>query len=570
MNNFPQVAPTEIPELDKLADEIANRAILAIVRMVGAHAKLSGVAASTDKDAFEKAATTLIDDLSAEQLDGMKTAVAKSLNMPSSRKVKTFGTLALVDLSKHSSIGKQLSSMRFGERMPLHGTHAAASSDDADKKAAESFIAALKPLAGIQKMQPPLKDGPNAAFFPQESEEGPHLATMDSATVHALLNNPALLDTGHAASGALPTVSTVDFTGIGPIETKYRQLNGADGPLGKKDGDEVLETDHYGRKIRVQFYKNGGIFLGPSNEAFAIWGHIFDHWQKIAGLDKGYIGVPIMDQQRTPNHDGWFCHFYGHGSIYYSNAFGAWEVHGAIRSKWASLSWERGYLGFPESDELPSREPPTYGPIGAYSKFDGGWIYWSVRHGAHALPDPINDIYQSMHAEVGNLGYPVWTSDQPGLHPVNFEGGRITVINGQPQLRPLFLSVTNLLRQAKAIKTTKEIGQDEIELHWLGLDSLGRIQTQKLVLGEFSNGDVYPRMEFLPNFQIALDDKPPHSWPRTYSCCFSLIERDGGQIDNFLLQLIGAVEDGVNETFQKAGELVAERYRWLACFSRSR
>src|SRR5437762_1615289 len=39
------------------------------------------------------------------------------------------------------------------------------------------------------------------------------------------------------------------------------------------------------------------------------------------------------------------------GSIY-SSAFGAHEVHGAIRDAWAALGWESGPLGYPTSDEV--------------------------------------------------------------------------------------------------------------------------------------------------------------------------------------------------------------------------
>lgn len=39
------------------------------------------------------------------------------------------------------------------------------------------------------------------------------------------------------------------------------------------------------------------------------------------------------------------------GSIYWTPATGAHEVHGPIRAKWAELNWEKGSLGYPVTDE---------------------------------------------------------------------------------------------------------------------------------------------------------------------------------------------------------------------------
>ncbi|HEX8199756.1 MAG TPA: hypothetical protein VF590_04660, partial [Isosphaeraceae bacterium] len=67
---------------------------------------------------------------------------------------------------------------------------------------------------------------------------------------------------------------------------------------------------------------------------------------------------------------------YQRGSIYWSPATGAHEVHGAIRDKWASLRWENSYLGYPTSDEMDD------GHGGRVSRFQGGSIYWSFWGGA--------------------------------------------------------------------------------------------------------------------------------------------------------------------------------------------
>ena len=67
-------------------------------------------------------------------------------------------------------------------------------------------------------------------------------------------------------------------------------------------------------------------------------------------------------------------HFQG-GSVYWSPATGAHEVHGAIRDRWAELGWENSALGFPTSDE--------YGIDGGRrSDFQNGSITWTPSGGA--------------------------------------------------------------------------------------------------------------------------------------------------------------------------------------------
>jgi uncharacterized protein with LGFP repeats len=84
----------------------------------------------------------------------------------------------------------------------------------------------------------------------------------------------------------------------------------------------------------------------------------------------------VSDELVTPDGVGRYNHF-ERGSIYWTPKTGAYEVHGAIRDKWASLGWERGKLGYPTSDEFQS---------GAYrrSNFQHGFIRWSKEKGAIA------------------------------------------------------------------------------------------------------------------------------------------------------------------------------------------
>jgi hypothetical protein len=79
-------------------------------------------------------------------------------------------------------------------------------------------------------------------------------------------------------------------------------------------------------------------------------------------------------------------HYEG-GSIYWSPATGAHEVHGAIRDLWAATGWENGHLGMPISDETTAFNGQV-----RVSHFAGGDIYWTSPSGAsETLPASVQD-----------------------------------------------------------------------------------------------------------------------------------------------------------------------------------
>src|SRR4051794_33828155 len=83
----------------------------------------------------------------------------------------------------------------------------------------------------------------------------------------------------------------------------------------------------------------------------------------------GFLGAPDSPTETaTPDGFGRYRHF-ARGSIHWSPRSGAHEIHGLIRSKWAELGWERGFLGYPVSDELPTTDG-----AGRYNRFQHGLI----------------------------------------------------------------------------------------------------------------------------------------------------------------------------------------------------
>jgi len=134
-----------------------------------------------------------------------------------------------------------------------------------------------------------------------------------------------------------------------------------------------------------------------------------------------FLGHPTTPERATPDGVGRYSVF-EHGSIYWSAATGAFEVHGLIRDAWAALGWEAGLLGYPLGDETATPDG-----VGRYNVFQGGSVYWSPAIGAHEVHGAIRDAYAELGWEAGPLGYPVSNEYAvAGGRRSDFEHGAIT------------------------------------------------------------------------------------------------------------------------------------------------
>jgi uncharacterized protein with LGFP repeats len=198
------------------------------------------------------------------------------------------------------------------------------------------------------------------------------------------------------------------------ISAKYSQLGGGSSFLGAPLNDRVQPSaDGIGFYIH---YQGGSIFWTPSAGAFSIHGGIRDKWASL-GWERSFLGYPLTDETGTPDGVGRYNHFQG-GSVYWTPGTGAHEVHGAIRDKWAAMGWESG-LGYPLTDETGTPDG-----VGRYNHFQGGSVYWTPGTGAHEVHGAIRDKWEAMGWETSYLGYPV--SDEEGLA----NGGRISAFQG--------------------------------------------------------------------------------------------------------------------------------------------
>jgi uncharacterized protein with LGFP repeats len=210
----------------------------------------------------------------------------------------------------------------------------------------------------------------------------------------------------------------------GAIRDHYNILGGPGSFLGLPTTDETGTPDGVGR---YNHFQGGSIYWTPSTGAHAVEGAIRAKWASL-GWERSFLGYPVTDETGTPDGVGRFNYFQG-GSIYWTPSTGAHAVHGAILAKWASLGWERSFLGYPVTDETGTPDG-----VGRFNYFQGGSIYWTPSTGAQEVNGPILNEWASLGWERSFLGYP--TGDEVnGVQ--NFQGGYITTNSaGQPYAVP--------------------------------------------------------------------------------------------------------------------------------------
>ena len=190
---------------------------------------------------------------------------------------------------------------------------------------------------------------------------------------------------------------------VHPITLKYQSLGGVGGFLGAATTGITTCPDGVGR---FQHYVGGSIYWTPATGAHEVHGLIRARWESLS-FERGLLRYPITDETKTPDGIGRFNHFQG-GSIYWSPSSGAFEVHGEIRNKYAALGWERSILGYPLTNETATPDG-----VGRFNHFQGGSIYWHPATGAHEVHGAIRAFWASIGWERSALGYPV--SDELGV-----------------------------------------------------------------------------------------------------------------------------------------------------------
>ena len=268
-------------------------------------------------------------------------------------------------------------------------------------------------------------------YSPTSFEPGSSVGHLDEASYPAGSANALMtpyLQNGESAHDPGPIVRGM-FTDLGwpatieptnsAIDARYAALGGSAGLLGPAITTQFQAKDSVGRFVT---YRNGVIYWSPMSGAHEVHGALRSKWGTI-GAEVGLMRYPVSDELMAPDGVGRFNDFQS-GSIYWSAPSGAFELHGAIRTKWQQMNSVTGVLRYPTTDERGT--PDT---VGRYNHFQGGSIYWTSATGAHEVHGAIRAKWSALGWERSRLGYP--TGDETAAaegRRSTFQHGSITYV----------------------------------------------------------------------------------------------------------------------------------------------
>lgn len=179
----------------------------------------------------------------------------------------------------------------------------------------------------------------------------------------------------------------------GLVRAKYFAIGGP-GVLG---APTTAELDATTTDTAVQWFQKGRIYYSSASGTHLVVGAILTKYRAM-GTVGSLLKFPVTDELAGAG-TGRYNNFQG-GTICWTSATSAHEVHGAIRSKWLALGGTGGFLGYPRSDESAMT-------VGRASQFQGGNVYWSSGNGAHEVHGAILSRYLSLGGTASKLGVPV-------------------------------------------------------------------------------------------------------------------------------------------------------------------
>jgi uncharacterized protein with LGFP repeats len=307
----------------------------------------------------------------------------------------------------------------------------------------------------------------------------------------------------------------------GYIRGKWEALGSERSFLGYPLTDETGTPDGIGR---FNHFEGGSIYWTPQTGPWEVHGAIRHKWAQL-GWETSFLGYPVTDETATPDGRGRFNHFQG-GSIYWTPQTWAHEVHGAIRDKWALLGWER-FFGYPTTDETVTPDG-----IGRFNHFEGGSIYWTPQTGAHAIYGAIRHRWAEMGWETSFLGYP--TSDElqapdNWARVSHFQGGSIywTPQEGPQAIAKGGLFTLILAEFVTAHETTETWPNTDDELYFLSSASCKWVNGSQTYparkIAPQGEEDYYlmPSGRTIGGIGLIYVPMPPQS-----SCLFSVAVRD--------------------------------------------
>lgn len=146
------------------------------------------------------------------------------------------------------------------------------------------------------------------------------------------------------------------------------------------------------------FFERGAIYWSPNTGAHETKGSFYDFWAG-QGWENGALGFPLSNE--APATRGVYQLYEG-GTMYWSPASGAHSVRGEMLQRYGDQDWERGPLGFPTAEMGIAAEG------GTFQRFAGGALY---DQGRYYDPEPVSGAFYGYWAargyERGYFGWPL-------------------------------------------------------------------------------------------------------------------------------------------------------------------
>ncbi|NCU34013.1 hypothetical protein EOM27_01655 [Candidatus Saccharibacteria bacterium] len=204
---------------------------------------------------------------------------------------------------------------------------------------------------------------------------------------------------------------------IGDISKRYQAIGGINSILGVS-----LDKEWCDNQSCFQQFKNGYIIGSPKT---GYWenNNLFRSRYGSLGYEKGSMGYPIGSQYSTINNG--ISQQYQHGYFIGSPKTGYWENKGLVRNRYGQLGYEHGKMGFPIGPEHSTVNS------GFYQAYETGYIIGSPKTGYWENGNIVRKRYGDLKYEHGKMGFPIGPEVSLGnaRSYQNFEGGSIICIN---------------------------------------------------------------------------------------------------------------------------------------------
>lgn len=201
-----------------------------------------------------------------------------------------------------------------------------------------------------------------------------------------------LLTVGAVLSSAAP--ASAEDCPQGAIAVRYDQLGGATSKLGAPTSCELPTADGAGR---FTTFDRGSIYWSQASGAWDVSGSFEALWASF-GWENGFLHYPTSGEVGIKD-DGVFQNYQG-GTLYWAPDIAPHSVSGSFFQLYASSGYENGFLGYPASQEAPIRAG------GVYQVYQGGVMYWSPQSGPHTVSGSFRQLYGALGFENGFLAYP--------------------------------------------------------------------------------------------------------------------------------------------------------------------